>query len=215
MRTPNQKIKVTDSFLRDCIWMSMRYCIGRHTIAAYSHAKDIARTIRDNPLVFGKGERGRLADDIKNEMNRVLGHNPQVSVVGGYIGSDQNLYDGICSYISENELDISKIKLTIDQDHHTISHEIAEGDRFSYPFGFLSEILYDLSIWNNLCCYLHPTHTISVLNSESPRDGFAVYEFNHNTKTLSKYFVDVKTYEDNDFSNVTLINSQLIKVISK
>lgn len=33
--------KLTD-YEYDNIWMSLRYCIGRHTIASYSHAKDIA-----------------------------------------------------------------------------------------------------------------------------------------------------------------------------
>ena len=32
-----------ESYMEDLIWMSYRYCIGRHTIAANSHAGDIAK----------------------------------------------------------------------------------------------------------------------------------------------------------------------------
>ena len=30
----------------DCIWMSYRYCIGRHTIASHMHANDIWKNCR-------------------------------------------------------------------------------------------------------------------------------------------------------------------------
>lgn len=36
------KKEMLSSYEEDCIWMSYRYCIGRHTIASHCHAGDIA-----------------------------------------------------------------------------------------------------------------------------------------------------------------------------
>ena len=37
------KITITNREMEDFIWMSTRYCIGRHTIAAAAHADTIAK----------------------------------------------------------------------------------------------------------------------------------------------------------------------------
>ena len=44
-----------NDFMDDCVWMSYRYCIGRHTIAAHCHAADIANNVYD------PAEKNRLA----------------------------------------------------------------------------------------------------------------------------------------------------------
>lgn len=58
-----------NDFMDDCVWMSYRYCIGRHTIAAHSHAADIANNIYD------PAEKDRLAfyaKDINQEIYNIL-----------------------------------------------------------------------------------------------------------------------------------------------
>jgi hypothetical protein len=51
----------------DCIWMSYRYCIGRHTIAAHMHAGNIASHAY-----------GRMSDDrtqfMSEDINREIAH---------------------------------------------------------------------------------------------------------------------------------------------
>ena len=37
-----KKVNYLSTYEEDCIWMSYRYCIGRHTIASHCHASDIA-----------------------------------------------------------------------------------------------------------------------------------------------------------------------------
>lgn len=49
----------------DCVWMSYRYCIGRHTIATHCHAEDIANN------VYGRLTDKRtqfMSEDINNEI---------------------------------------------------------------------------------------------------------------------------------------------------
>ena len=50
-------MKISNKVLNDLLWMSMRYCIGRHTIASSNHAYEIANIIYDNPGAFN-GEYG-------------------------------------------------------------------------------------------------------------------------------------------------------------
>ena len=53
----------------DCIWMSYRYCIGRHTIAAHMHAGEIAAN------AYGRMSDERtqfMSYDINREISRIL-----------------------------------------------------------------------------------------------------------------------------------------------
>lgn len=64
-----KKNNYLSSFEEDCIWMSYRYCIGRHTIAAYCHASDIAEN------VYGKLNESRtqfMSEDICSEIHNIL-----------------------------------------------------------------------------------------------------------------------------------------------
>ena len=57
------------SYEEDCIWMSARYCIGRHTIASYCHAGDIANH------AYGRMTKERMqfmAKDINREIYNCL-----------------------------------------------------------------------------------------------------------------------------------------------
>ena len=63
-------MKISNKALNDLFWMSMRYCIGRHTIAATNHAYEIANIIYDNPGALSNFELTRLAIDIRDEKKR-------------------------------------------------------------------------------------------------------------------------------------------------
>lgn len=49
-----ESVKKTLDFSEDYVWMSYRYCIGRHTIAAHYHATTIAQD------VYGRLTDGRM-----------------------------------------------------------------------------------------------------------------------------------------------------------
>lgn len=61
-----QKLNFDPMFIDDCIWMSYRYSIGRHTIAAHSHAADIANCINNNPSMFSDDKKRFYSEDINS-----------------------------------------------------------------------------------------------------------------------------------------------------
>lgn len=69
-RKKKYKAVVSDEmYMEDLIWMSYRYCIGRKTIAAHSHAGNIARYSFDH---ISDGRKRFMAKDIREEINDVL-----------------------------------------------------------------------------------------------------------------------------------------------
>lgn len=70
-----------DMFKETCIWMSYRYAIGRHTIAAVTHAKDIFEHIDWVP----EARREFMGEDIINEVNQRISFAKNLCI--NYIGS--------------------------------------------------------------------------------------------------------------------------------
>ena len=66
----------------DMIWMSYRYCIGRHTIAAAMHAPQLAQFIAVNDI--SEQRRQFYAKDILSSINDVLRLHDDVRVDGFY-----------------------------------------------------------------------------------------------------------------------------------
>lgn len=56
-----KKNKEISEYEFDSLWMSIRYCIGRHTIASHCHAKDIASI-----------ENKRLSDEQKQHISKLI-----------------------------------------------------------------------------------------------------------------------------------------------
>ena len=64
-----ENVKMLTQYEEDCVFMSYRYCIGRHTIASHCHAEDIARN------AYGRMTPERtqfISDDINNEIHSQL-----------------------------------------------------------------------------------------------------------------------------------------------
>lgn len=50
MKSTKNEYKPITSFENDCVWMSIRYALGRHSIASVMHAQDIADNIYDRAI---------------------------------------------------------------------------------------------------------------------------------------------------------------------
>lgn len=64
-----KKVKMLTQYEVDCVWMSYRYCISRHTIASHCHAEDIAMN------AYGRMSPERtqfMSEDINNEIHSQL-----------------------------------------------------------------------------------------------------------------------------------------------
>lgn len=116
-------MKVSNKTMYDLLWMSMRYCIGRHTIATSNHAYEIANIIYDNPGALSNFELTRLAIDIRDEIIGILRWDPRIKITGTAAGHD--MYSELLYTIQ-----------TIDDPHRTLFEYNAAYKVFeTYPLG--------------------------------------------------------------------------------
>lgn len=139
----NDKQKL--QFNEDFIWMSYRYCIGRHTIAAHYHAETIANS------VYGKVTDARMeffSEDICSCINDQISYKNFIDF--GYVPKDKfKPLDIVCSVLSEEKIDsIEKLKsiksISIDWDN--------KDEKFKYSLYYFNENdkdrNYCLSLWD-------------------------------------------------------------------
>ena len=61
MKKKKNNICLDNKAMEDFIWMSYRYCIGRKTIAAATHADTIREFINNNPVFFTSASFGLIS----------------------------------------------------------------------------------------------------------------------------------------------------------
>ena len=87
-----KNITISADTLEDFIWMSYRYCIGRHTIAASSHAGSIADLIFKNLDKFEKEKLEFMASDIRQCILDSIRFNSYIKVVNQCSNPDWDFY---------------------------------------------------------------------------------------------------------------------------
>ena len=145
----NNLISLSPKVIEDFIWMSYRYCIGRHTGAAIHHANTIKQVIRDSINTFSDESIQRMVADIRREINMVLS-TPMNVVIDSY--SELDLFSLLFLCIEENE-DTTKFVYNI----HERTGEILKERRLDKPIQRWEsfECLYlDLIEWVKLANYL-------------------------------------------------------------
>lgn len=103
MRNKNKDVKISRGSFEDFIWMSYRYCIGRHTIAAACHADTIAKAIKDNPHALTKERIEFMAVDIFREVNQHLNWKDSYRIYGV---RDMDVFSAVL--YASNEVDTPK-----------------------------------------------------------------------------------------------------------
>ena len=76
------RIKVTKSFMDECLFSSWRYFIGRHSIQASMFPDDIARFLGENKGVFTEDRIKFMASDIRREVTDHIRWRDNVSISG-------------------------------------------------------------------------------------------------------------------------------------
>lgn len=82
MAKKKNSINISNSSLEDMIWMSYRYCIGRHTIAAAHHAETIHSVIKSNPDLLTPERKHFMALDIRREITSQIAFRSNVYIEG-------------------------------------------------------------------------------------------------------------------------------------
>lgn len=204
-----------NEFMDDCVWMSYRYCIGRHTIAAHSHAADIANNIYD------PAEKDRLAfyaKDINQEIYNILHINNFLDFDYIYNIPKEKfkpleiLYRGFkeCGIDSSDKL--KKLKtLEVYYEHSTgefkyraIMHQYVDNYRSLWD-------IQDLEIWQKLANYFSiDEYKTCILNDDTECRYYEFLSLNSygGTFTFNEYKIPISR----KFStNITYIPEENIK----
>lgn len=75
-------MKIRNETLYDLLWMSMRYCIGRSTIASAMHAGQVGQIIYDNPEALSENQKIHLSNLICEQIVDQLSWNKFVILEG-------------------------------------------------------------------------------------------------------------------------------------
>lgn len=211
------------SYEEDCVWMSYRYCIGRHTIAAHCHAGAIA----ENTYGLMSDERMQfISEDISNEIYNRLNWCNFINM--GWYGNVPKKYfkpiDVVYSILNEEGIDsleklssIKSIRIEWDNKEKKFSHSIyyfKENDK-DKDYGRSLSDLSDLEIWQKLAnLFDKENHKYCRLIDNSIVEYFEYWDStyidgkltfrklkspieNINSFTVCKYIPDENIKEDN------------------
>lgn len=135
----------------DCIWMSYRYCIGSHTIAAHMHAGEIAAH------AYGRMSDERtqfMSEDINREIAHILNVHDWLSFYWSVPKKEFKPLDVLYQYMDAN-------CITTDDELRRIKNieAIYNNDKWSFDIGYYGEgrsnyrslsDIHDLEVWQQL-----------------------------------------------------------------
>lgn len=124
-RKKKNTIVISNDRMEDFIWMSYRYCIGRHTIAAAYHADVIRGLIMDNPDCLSEDRKAFMAIDIRRQINDLVCWRSNIYVDGP---RDADLYSLILYKGSEKPNE--KVKFYVDEFYNIVTTEPCENDKY-------------------------------------------------------------------------------------
>lgn len=209
----NLKKKIADmpvsSYEEDLIWMSYRYCIGRHTIAACSHAHDIAK---NHYRRLSDSQAEMMARDIRNEIKQSLqigSYNVRFSDALcplekslGYGSGSAIVYEYLIHVLAtDKDIDLGRIKrLSIDVDENNdifwkVEKLEDENKAMSMHHTSLSGLVMDFHPWAMLAaCMDRSNHHFRVDPS-----SYVQYEYFETVDpfTGKRILVDVDEYLEN------------------
>ena len=215
------------SAIVDMIWMSIRYCIGRHTIAAAMHADQLAKLIGETPE-FTEAEKKHFAQDIIRCINEVVGHGANIKI---RLYNEHDRYDALSLLMeyaknydkpygvwsdevfkkSEYELDCLTNNIVDIKDYE-------ESGKWNY-IHTLEELEIDLNPWVRLAQYLDPKYEVVYKNLEGEtvtEPAIKYYSFNRNhpreETSINERIVPVHIYEENPYRGTYLAPEFILKV---
>ena len=115
-------IKIGSKDLEDFIWMSYRYCIGRKTIAASSHADTIANIMFKNPDFLSDGRKEFMAQDIRRCIFDTLRWNKRIRFENNYYEYSWDFYALLLESMSKCPYP-NEVRYIIDMEKRTLSCE--------------------------------------------------------------------------------------------
>lgn len=200
------KIEINDvSFLEDLTWMSYRYCIGRHTIAAHAHADGIASNLYN---VLSEDRKMIMAHDIRREINGVINNNSNI------ICSDyrHHIYDDGVSLIVYRMLEKYGQSLPEGFNFDDFEYNVKNGDvkiiewsrsleskPFTYGQRFISmydELIPWIKLSNAFDSSCHKKITVNVNGEEKTYVAMPFPYVNGYDNTIDRKWISIESYLD-------------------
>ena len=142
------EVKINNSHLEDLIWMSYRYCIGRHTITAAGHADTIKTILMNNPNALSEERKEFMAKDIREHIKDSLRFKSNIQIKGT---NTYDIYSDLLYEISKHK-NANTLKYIIDTYTHTIETEPLKEEKSYYESSDYDYI--DLIPWVKLSNFL-------------------------------------------------------------
>lgn len=225
MKKKTEMSKPMSEYEVDAMWMSYRYAIGRHTIAACMHAgnmiKEIYHRLEEKRIPF-------TVYDIRREINQYLDWNFNF---GLSLGVRQEDYDpikalvefakrddvkkagGIFKYLGNN-----RVEVFVNSNHeyeYNFSEPIHRGELYSHE-------LHDLLVWYNMSCALDKeNHKIAVTEYEGKTEEHEVFEYVKiqqyvdDEEDFAIEYVDINNYLENPFVHKWIAKDYIKKIKEK
>jgi hypothetical protein len=190
--------------IQSMVWMSYRYCIGRHSIGACMHAPELAQFINLNPRAAR--DKQFMAKDIRGSISDVMRWRDDVHVDG--FPERVDAYSLILREIVDKKLDFEHklYKYNVDFYTNTVSTEERRltdetAQRLSYLDSIIGQNISDLMPWIKLANWLDPQLMISYHDPELDEDftkpGFEF--FTNWGGQVHRKFATQETYMKNPF----------------
>lgn len=217
-----KKVKMLDEWTRDMVWMAYRYAIGRHTIAASSMCKEMAKN------VYCKLERSRsefMAQDIQKEIADHLRFYPFSFTMDYSIPSDDNRFvpiDRFIEFLMDNKFtsdealaDFDRIECKWDRESDTFTYETSEKKEKT---GYLTHDWEDLMEWSNLAKLLNfKCHKYCIAKDPSTDEEVLIEYFesyrrkSYKTLEFEKVKVPCQQFSDNAYICTRIEESYITK----
>ena len=218
-----KKPKYLSNYEEDLIWMSYRYCIGRHTIAANMHAGEIAKH------AYGKLSPERqqfMAYDIRRSIEDVL----RISRLNFFIDSQISLRDNkdyrplelLLDILKEHNVSTPEDLKRLDSIHVSYNDSGIDVDFRLLPDDkqdnstSLMPTLFDLYAWADLAaCFDTRSHKIAVVKDDDKEVEIEVFESyipqSYSSYTFQKVWKPVDKYIENPAIGWYIPEEQIIK----
>ena len=165
-------IIIAPNKMEDFIWMSYRYCIGRHTGAAANHAETIHKLLVDNPDLLSEERKEFMVKDIRQSINDVINWKKNVNVeFGDFDAFSRLLYalDGVFSTM------VHKLDWTVGPNQivyaETSKHSLEPWESFESEYT-------DLIGWVRLANFLDKScHKKIIVEYNGERKEYIIYSY--------------------------------------
>lgn len=193
-------------FERDSIWMSYRYCIGRHSIATHQRAGDIwgflmTKEVSDNEL-------RQIAIDIRDQVADIIENCYEFHVTFHHESELHNPFNLFMQYCIDTHL--VDIKTLGDMGPVSVDHDFKGDLKYVYKHSsYKSNNRYydwlwieDLKVWSELANWLDKRchKDYACINGEVIR-GFESYIIHHTVKNevqIEKVMIPLDSWDGNN-----------------